>query len=106
MGNKRQKTQLELAFPTEGRGEAPRTVGEGTELSVANHDPQSPASSETLNHAEPPCTDPGDRSKTSSPKYAWWCDRESPRGPTYVDFPGLPIQSPSQSWPSVLASNC
>ena len=30
---------------------------------------------DSLNLAEPPCTDP----------YARWCDRERPRGPTYVD---------------------
>ena len=45
----------------------------GTEPLVAKRDPERPAS--LLNPIEPPCTDP----------YARWCDRESPRGPTYVD---------------------
>ena len=30
----------------------------------------------TAQPSEPPCTD----------QYAWWCDGESPRGPTYVDY--------------------
>ena len=46
----------------------------GTEPLVAKRDPERPAS--LLNPIEPPCTDP----------YARWCDRESPRGPTYVDL--------------------
>lgn len=48
MGNRRQKIQLELAFPAERRGEAPRAAEEGTELSVANRDSETPASTERL----------------------------------------------------------
>ncbi len=67
MDTKRQKmTQLELAFPTEVRGEAPRSVGEGTEVPTASHATERPASN--AQPTEPPCTDP----------YARWCDRESP----------------------------
>jgi hypothetical protein len=35
MGTKRQKIQMELAFMTEGRGEAPRAANKGTEVSMA-----------------------------------------------------------------------
>ena len=42
MGEKRQKNQLELAFAAEGRGEAPRAVGEGTETFAAACEPESP----------------------------------------------------------------
>jgi hypothetical protein len=50
----RQKTtQLELAFPTGGRGEASRPAGEGTEMLKASHETESPTSNrstrETLN---------------------------------------------------------
>ena len=38
---KRQKIQLELAFSRDGGGEASSSLGEGTEVLVANHDPQS-----------------------------------------------------------------
>ena len=48
MGRKRQNNQLELAFMAEGRGETPRPDIEGTELSVAKHDTESPASTEHL----------------------------------------------------------
>lgn len=41
-------TQLELAFPTGGRGEAPRPAGGGTEISKASHETESPASTEHL----------------------------------------------------------
>ena len=43
MGKKRQKTQLELAFMAEGRGETPKAVTEGIELSMAERRPESPA---------------------------------------------------------------
>ena len=43
MGSKRQNIQLELAFMTEGRGESPRAVTEGTEVPVAKHDTERPA---------------------------------------------------------------
>ena len=48
MDGGRQKIQLELAFPTEGRGEAPRVVGEGTEASVADRKSENPVSTEQL----------------------------------------------------------
>jgi RNA-directed DNA polymerase len=48
MGDKRQKIQLELAFPGEGRGEAPRASGEGTESSTAKRETESPAKEEQL----------------------------------------------------------
>ena len=48
MGRKRQKNQLELAFMAEGRGETPNAASEGTELSTAKHDTESPASTEHL----------------------------------------------------------
>ncbi len=49
MGRKRQKTvQLMLAFPEEGRGEAPRASGEGTERPGARRPSESPASGERL----------------------------------------------------------
>jgi len=43
MGKKRQKIQLELAFIAEGRGETPKAVIEGIELSMAKRSPESPA---------------------------------------------------------------
>jgi RNA-directed DNA polymerase len=43
MGKKRQKIQLELAFIAEGRGETPKAVIEGIELSMAKRRPESPA---------------------------------------------------------------
>jgi hypothetical protein len=44
MARKRQKmVQLRLAFPEEGRGEAPRATEEGTELAVAEQATESPA---------------------------------------------------------------
>jgi len=48
MSDKRQKNQLELAFMTEDTGEAPRTVGEGTESLAAKHGTESPAIGEQL----------------------------------------------------------
>jgi RNA-directed DNA polymerase len=48
MGRKRRNNQLELAFMTEGRGETPTAVIEGTELPMAKHDIESPASTEHL----------------------------------------------------------
>ena len=75
MGVERQNIQMRLVFPEGDRGEAPGPSREGTEMSVAVCAPESPAD-ETAQPAEPPCTDP----------YARWCDRESLRGPTYVDL--------------------
>ena len=43
MDVKRQKNQLELAFMTEGRGEAPRAASEGTETSMAKRRTEHPA---------------------------------------------------------------
>lgn len=48
MSSKRQKIQLELAFAAEGRGEAPKTVAEGSELPMAGRQPESPADGERL----------------------------------------------------------
>ena len=48
MGRKRQNNQMELAFMAEGRGETPTAAVEGSELSVAKHDTESPASTEHL----------------------------------------------------------
>jgi RNA-directed DNA polymerase len=48
IGKKRQNNQMELAFMAEGRGETPRAASEGTELSTAKHDTESPASTEHL----------------------------------------------------------
>jgi hypothetical protein len=44
MASKRQKmVQMRLAFPAEGRGEAPRAPEEGTELAAAEGATESPA---------------------------------------------------------------
>jgi RNA-directed DNA polymerase len=43
MDAKQQKIQLELAFMTEGRSEAPKAVGKGTEVSVAKRKLEDPA---------------------------------------------------------------
>jgi RNA-directed DNA polymerase len=48
MGRKRRNNQLELAFMAESRGETSRAAIEGTELPVAKHDSESPASTEHL----------------------------------------------------------
>ena len=48
MSDRRQKSQLELAFMTESRGEAPRTVSEGTESLVAERKTESPGITEQL----------------------------------------------------------
>jgi RNA-directed DNA polymerase len=43
MDGKQQKIQMELAFPAEGRGEAPKIAGEGTEPFTAKSAPERPA---------------------------------------------------------------
>ncbi len=48
MAAKQQKNQKRLAFPSEGRGEAPQAAGEGTEAVRAGYGAESPASSESL----------------------------------------------------------
>ena len=48
MSDKRRNNQLELAFMTEGRGEAPSPVDGGTESRAAKHASDSPASTEHL----------------------------------------------------------
>jgi len=48
MSDRRQKSQLELAFITESWGEAPRTVSEGTESLVAERKTESPGITEQL----------------------------------------------------------
>ena len=48
MGSKRQNIQLALAFMTEGRGEAPSSGREGTELPMVDGGPESLASSDRL----------------------------------------------------------
>jgi RNA-directed DNA polymerase len=44
MAAKQQKNQKRLAFPSEGRGEAPQAAGEGTEAVKAGYGAESPAS--------------------------------------------------------------
>jgi len=48
MGRKRRKSQIELAFMVEDKGEAPTFAAGGTELPVAKHDTESPASGDRL----------------------------------------------------------
>ena len=48
MGTKRQKNQLELAFPDDRRGEAPRAAAEGTEVPMARQGDERPAGTEGL----------------------------------------------------------
>ena len=48
MSEKRQKIQLELAFATEGNGEALSRVAEGAETFAAACEPESPESTERL----------------------------------------------------------
>ncbi len=48
MSDKRQKSQMQLAFPEERRGEAPRPDGEGTESPAAKRPAESPAEIERL----------------------------------------------------------
>jgi len=48
MDRGRQKSQIELAFMAEGKGEARASAVGGTELSVAEHDTESPASGDRL----------------------------------------------------------
>ena len=48
MNDKRQKNQLPLAFPEEGRSEAPRALREGTESFTAKCETESPARAEQL----------------------------------------------------------
>ncbi len=47
MNSKHQKTQLLLAFPEEGRGEAPSPRGGGSELAMAERTTENPASTDT-----------------------------------------------------------
>ncbi len=48
MNDRRQKTQLRLAFPAEGRSEAPTAAEEGTESFAAKRTAESPAITEQL----------------------------------------------------------
>ena len=48
MDGKQRKIQLELAFTTEQRGEAPKSVGEGTETSMAKSAPERPATDQLM----------------------------------------------------------
>jgi len=48
MATKQQKNQMKLAFSAEGRGEAPKAAGGGTEVARAGHGTESPASPEYL----------------------------------------------------------
>ena len=48
MGRRRQKNQVELAFMAEGWDEFPAAAVQGTELSAAEREPESPASTEKL----------------------------------------------------------
>ncbi|NPV58682.1 MAG: group II intron reverse transcriptase/maturase [Actinobacteria bacterium] len=72
-----------LAAKTAGSVHGPWRISRSPALSFAFPNAFSPNSDSSpwrpaapLNLAEPPCTDP----------YARWCDRDSPRGPTYVDL--------------------
>ncbi|MBC7542511.1 MAG: hypothetical protein H7338_07260 [Candidatus Sericytochromatia bacterium] len=51
MGSERQKTQLELAFMAEMRGEAPRDALPGTEMPAAMDAPESPAAKQRFMEA-------------------------------------------------------
>jgi RNA-directed DNA polymerase len=48
MTTKQQKNQLNLAFPTEGRGETPRAAGKGSEAVRTGYESENPASPECL----------------------------------------------------------
>ena len=48
MNTKRRKTQMDLAFTAEDRGEAPKTVDGGTEVLMAECDTESPAETERM----------------------------------------------------------
>ena len=48
MTAKQQKNQMELAFPAEGRGEAPKAAVGGTEVVRTGYGTESPASPECL----------------------------------------------------------
>jgi RNA-directed DNA polymerase len=48
MGDKRQKSQLLLAFAAEGRGESPMAAEEGTEPPAAKCEPESPTQTDSL----------------------------------------------------------
>ena len=48
MSGTRQKSQLDLAFPTSPRREAPRRIGGGTESPTAMRAPERPANTESL----------------------------------------------------------
>src|SRR6516225_572653 len=48
MSDRRQKNQLELAFPAESRSEAPKAAGQGTESFAAKRRTESPAITERL----------------------------------------------------------
>ena len=48
MTAKQQKNQMKLAFSAEGRGEAPKAAGGGTEVVRAGYGTESPASPECL----------------------------------------------------------
>lgn len=48
MSNKRQKIQMDLAFASEDRGEAPKTDDEGIEVLTAKYDTESPAETERM----------------------------------------------------------
>ncbi len=74
MARKRQKIQLELAFMTEERGEAPKAVREGIERAVARGESERPAVSEEF----PMAHNPPNRRGTDP--YARWCGRGEPRG--------------------------
>ena len=74
----------DLAAQTAGSAHGPWRISKSPALSYRPpqrllHEtrPARPRAGLTAQLTEPPCTDP----------YARWCDRESPRGPTYVDRP-------------------
>jgi hypothetical protein len=82
--DKRQNTQLELAFGTEERGEAPSAAPGGTEARAARTESDDPAAwwvyaafHVAQSAAEPPYTDP----------YVRWCSGGAAR------LPPIPIQA-------------
>ena len=48
MSDQRQKTQMQLAFDEADRGEAPKDLGQGTELLTAKRTAESPVIGESL----------------------------------------------------------
>ena len=78
MTAKQSNNQLTLAFDSRLVGEAELIRGKGTEPVIAEHRTENPTDTDFREPVRP--TEPPD-----APKHVRWCDRESPREPTYVD---------------------